>query len=203
MTLRFARLDRPAIRRLQTGERIAEHGITAERLPDGDLRYTVNVMVDGTRVHRVIGRHSEGVTRTQAEEFIAQARSDARAGRHNLPKGRKLALSFGSAADDYLERLEQGGGKNLPTKHRHLRRYLKPYFGAMRLDGITGFTIDKYKKRRLDQGASSATVNRELATLSHIFSRALEWRWLDRLPARPKKLAESVGRIICINSYLI
>ena len=52
-----------------------------------------------------------------------------------------------------MMRLEQSGGKNLPIKRRQLRMYLKPYFGAMRLDGITAFTIDKYKKQRLDEGS--------------------------------------------------
>jgi len=31
--------------------------------------------------------------------------------------------------------------------------YLKRYFGSMRLDGISSFTIEKYKKARLDQGS--------------------------------------------------
>ena len=66
MSIRFSRLDRPAIRKLQPGEKITEHGITAERLADGDLRYSVNVMVDGLRIHRVIGKEKEGVTRTRA-----------------------------------------------------------------------------------------------------------------------------------------
>src|ERR1700722_14170613 len=112
MTLRFSRLVRQAIRRLQTGEKISELGITVERLVDSDLQYSINIMVDGKRVHRVVGRESDGATRTQAEDFIEQARTDARAGRLNLPKGRKLALTFGTAADDYLRRLEQSGGKN-------------------------------------------------------------------------------------------
>jgi integrase len=68
----------------------------------------------------------------------------------------------------------------------------------MRLDAITAFTIDKYKKRRLDERTAPATVNRELATLSHLFNKAVEWRWLDHVPARPKKLAESTGRIIAL-----
>jgi len=199
MTLRFARLDRAAIRQLASGGKLAEHGITAERLADGDLRYTVNVMVDGRRVHRVIGRESEGVTRTQAEEYITQAKADARADRLNLPKGRKLALGFADAAADYLARLDQANGKNVVAKRRQVRMYLNPYFGTMRLDAISAFTIEKYKKRRLDQKAAPATVNRELATLSHLFNRAVEWRWLDRLPARPKKLAESAGRIIALD----
>ena len=61
MALRFSRLDRPAIRRLRPGERITEHGIIAEQLANGDLRYSVNVMVDGLRIHRVIGKASDGV----------------------------------------------------------------------------------------------------------------------------------------------
>ena len=198
MSIRFTRLDRLAVRRLHPGQKITEHGIAVERLANGDLRYTVNVMVNGRRVHRVIGRHSEGVTRTECEQFIEQARSDARTDRLNLPKGRKLALSFGAAASDYLKRLEESGGKNVAAKRRQLQLYLKPYFGLMRLDAITGFTIEKYKKRRLDQKTSPATVNRELATLSHLFNRAVEWKWLDRLPAKPAKFAEPAGRIIAL-----
>src|SRR3954453_17311707 len=118
MALRFARLDRLSIRQIQPGEKLNEHGIAVERLADGDLRYSVNIMVDGRRVHRVIGRESEGVTRTQCEEFIEQARTDARAARLNLPKGRKLALTFGVAAEDYVKRLEQSDGKNLSIKRR-------------------------------------------------------------------------------------
>jgi integrase len=68
----------------------------------------------------------------------------------------------------------------------------------MRFDAITAFTIERYKKRRIDDGTAPATVNRELATLSHLFNKAVEWRWLDHVPARPKKLAESAGRIIAL-----
>ncbi len=62
MALRFAKLTRPNIRALGVGEKLTEHGITADRLRDGDIRYSVNVMVDGQRVHRVVGRDSDGVT---------------------------------------------------------------------------------------------------------------------------------------------
>jgi integrase len=200
MSVRFSALDRRAIRRLQPGEKANERGITAERLAAGDVRYSVNIMVDGKRIHRVVGLQSDGVTRTQCEEFIAAKRTEARAGRLQLPKGRKLALTFAAAADRYTRRLEEGGGKNLPIKRRQLRMYLTPNFGALRLDAITAFAVDTYKKRRLDQGAASATVNRELATLSHLFYSAVEWRWLDRVPVRlgKRKLAESPGRLIAL-----
>src|SRR5207237_6356689 len=124
MSLRFSRLDRTSMRRLLAGQVINEHGITVERLGNGDLRFSVNVMVDGRRIHRVIGRESDGVTRTQAEEFIERTRSKARDDRLDLPKGRKLALSFGEAADRYILNLEEANGKNLTSKRRQLRLYL-------------------------------------------------------------------------------
>ena len=111
MALRFTHLDRPSIRRLKPGERITEHGITAERLSNGDTRYTVNVMVDGERVHRVVGRESEGVTRHQAEQFIEKARTEAREGRLSLPKGRKTHPTFQASAKEYLTRLGKTGGE--------------------------------------------------------------------------------------------
>jgi integrase len=98
-----------------------------------------------------------------------------------------------------MERLEQSGGKNLVAKRRQLRMYLKPYFGSMRLDAISAFTIETYKKRRRDQEATPATINRELATLSHLFNRGVEWKWLDRVPARALKFTESAGRIIALD----
>ena len=94
MPLRFTRLTRPGIRKLQTGEQINEHGITAEGLPDGDVRYSVNIMVDGQRIHRVVGRETDRVTRTQAEELIAKYRTNAREGRLQLPRAARRRSDF-------------------------------------------------------------------------------------------------------------
>ncbi len=116
MPSRFTRLTRDAIRRLKPVEKITEHGITAERLKDGDTRYSVNIMVDGERIHRVIGTESERTTSTQAENFIAAARSNAGEDRLNLPKGRKLRLSFTAAADLYLKKQREIGAKNIVAK---------------------------------------------------------------------------------------
>ena len=102
MAAKFSQLTRTTMRKLALGQKIQEHGITYERLANGDGRFTVNIMVDGLRIHRVIGKESDGVTREQAEQFIEQARTQARHGRLNLPKGRKVALGFKVAAEKYL-----------------------------------------------------------------------------------------------------
>lgn len=179
MAVKFSKLTRPAIRGLKIGAKITEHSIIVQRLRDGDVHYSVNIMVDGQRIHRVIGRQSDGTTRTQAEEFIAMVRSDAKAGRLNLPKGRKVALTFRAAGELYLERLKASDGKNLEEKERHFRLYLMPELGSMRLDRISTFTLEKYRKARKSRGLAAGTVNRHLATYRHMAAKLYEWGLVD------------------------
>ncbi len=175
MALRFSKLTRPNIRALTVGEKITEHGITAERMSDGDVRYSVNIMVDGERVHRVVGRESDGTTRTQAEDFIAKTRATVKEGRLNLPRGRKIHLTFAKAAKLYLEREKEAGGKDLVYKERHLRLHLVPYFGAMRIDRISTFTVEKFRNSLRKQGAAEGNINRILATYRRMGRRLARW----------------------------
>lgn len=199
MSLKFIKLTRPNIRKLSEGNSIIEHGITFERFANGDGRYTVNIMVDGQRVHRVIGRESEGVTRKQAEDFIEQIKTDARKGRLNLPKGRKTILRFDRAGELYLAKLEEEGGKDLKMKKMRLNHNLIPFFKDKPLAQITSFDIERFKKKRVDSGVTQGTVNRDLAVISHLFSKGIEWGWLDHRPTRIKRFKENPGRITYLN----
>ena len=174
MPLRFTRLNRPNIRALGIGENITEQGITAERMSDGDIRYSVNIMVDGERVHRVVGRESDGTTRSQAEKFIEKIRTDAREDRLSLPKGRKSPLTFAKAAKLYLEGEKEVGAKDLVSKEGHLRLHLVPYFGAMRIGRISKFTVEKFRNDMLRREHSEGQVNRVLSTYRHMGNRLAE-----------------------------
>lgn len=195
MALRFQKLTRPEIRNLGIGSRIAEHGIIVERMKSGDLRFSVNVMIDGQRVHRVIGRESEGVTREQAERAIEIFKTKAREERLDLPSARKTHKLFREAATDYLDRLTstlvpgQKGFADLPNKRRNVKKYLAPYFGNHHLHKISSFTVKHYVRQRFDEGAKLASINRELATLSHVFTMAVSWKWMkaDNRPAIEKE----------------
>ncbi len=199
MALRFTRLTRPSIRKLQASERITEHGITAEGLPDGDIRYTIAVMVDGQRIHRVIGRESDGTTRTQAEEFIAKARAEAREGRLNLPSGRKLHLTFAAAADSYLKKLEEIGAKDYVNNEQHIRLHLKPYFRTMRLDKISTFTLQKFQKHCREKGIAESTTNRVLATYRRMGRRLAEWKLIPAPPPMVRLRKERNARTYVIS----
>lgn len=200
MALRFARLNRPALRNLTAGERINEHGIVAERLSNGDLRFAVNVMIDGQRVHRVIGRESEGITREQAERAIENYRTKAREGRLDLPIGRKTHRAFSEAGEAYLMQIENQTkhGRNFNRKTSHMRQRLIPYFGKLRPDKVTDFTIGNYVRQRKDEGAAVATINRELSTLSHFLNRCIEWGWIKQR-AKIDKGEEARKRIVVLS----
>jgi len=178
MTLTYQKLTRARIKAILPGGKLTEGGITAERLASGDLRWAINIMVDGQRIHRVVGRESEGVTREQAERLIETLRTRAREDRLSLPKGRKTAITFGKAGSDYLLRLATEGGKSIPRKRQHLQDRLGPFFAAYKLDGITEGDTKGYARSRQQSGAKPGTINRELATLSHLLRSATKWGWL-------------------------
>ena len=182
------------MRALIENQTISEHGIIFERLKNGDGRFLINIMVDGKRVHRVLGKESEGVTRQQAEEFVEKLRTDARHDRLNLPKGRKLTLSFEEAAEKYPEKLKEEGGKNILKKREQLKLHLVPFFKDKPLSQISTFDIERYKKHRALQ-AKNGTINRELAALSHLLNKAVEWKWIEFKACQIKRLTEDRGRI--------
>ncbi len=220
MAKAFQKLTRPEMRKAAPGKPIMEHGISFERLCNGDGVFKVNVMVDGQRIHRVIGRESDGTTRTQAEDFIEQVRQDAKHERLALPKGRKVALRFRHAAEKYLSRLGEEEGKDLAMKRRRLELHVIPFFGEMPLSKMNTLDIERYKRHRRDelslrggdrvsagakrqpprphrqaQKTTVATINRELAVVSHMLNKAVEWGWLQSRSVRVRRFKEGEGRI--------
>lgn len=200
MALKFSKLSKSGVAALVPGGRLMEHGIVAERNAAGDVRWSVAIMVDGQRIARVVGKESEGVTRSQAEATIETLRTKAREDRLDLPKGRKTAISFGEGAEGYLARLLQEGGKSVDRKAQHLRGRLVPAFKAQRINALTEHDVQRYVEQRRQNGAKPATINRELATLSHMLRKAVRWGWLsrDKLPAIDR-LREGPGRIIALS----
>ena len=190
MARKFTILTNRQMSRLLPGERVTEHGIEYQRLQDGDGVFRVNIMVDGRRVHRTFGRASDGVTAQLAWEWTNELRVRATQDRLGLSKGRKTEMTFAEAARRYLDELSQNNGKDLAEKRRRLSLHLVPFFGKTHLSKLDTLSIDRYKAQRqgqpslrggvrrgekanarlasnLEKLTSKATINRELAVLSH------------------------------------
>lgn len=196
----FQKLTRPNVKKLRPGEKLTEHGITIERTANWDGIYSVNIMVDRERIHRVIGRESDGTTRTQCETWIEKTRTAAREDRLALPKGRKVALTFVDAGRKYIEKLREEGGKGVDRKQRQIDLYLAPFFRQKPLSKISTFEIARYRKYRSEAGAAGATINRELAVISHLFNKAVEWVWIAHRPAKIARFKEDKGRIVYLTA---
>ena len=59
MAKAFTVLTRSAMRKLKPGDTINENGIIFKRLSKNDGVFKVNVMIDGQRIHRLIGQESD------------------------------------------------------------------------------------------------------------------------------------------------
>lgn len=108
-------------------------------------------------------------------------------------------MSFRQLAERYIKRMEDGAGRNLKSKRQHLDMWLVPYFDDRRADTITEININTYRRKRREQGAAAATINRELATLRHLLGDAVKAKDFTVLPCTFKMLPESKGRNIVLS----
>lgn len=191
----FAKLTRPAMRGLAAGQAISEHGIMFTRLANGDGRWTINVMINRVRHHQVVGTESQGFTRTQAEELIARLKAGKRERVHGVRKAK--AVSFRQAGELYLAHLEATGGKDIAKKRARLTGHLYRLLGAVQLSALTQTDLKRYCAARTKEGAAPASINRELAVVSHLLGLAAnpeELGLLPGLPFRVQLLKEPKGK---------
>lgn len=194
--MKFAKLTKTNMRKLQPGYSIVENGIVYEKLLDGDGKFRIEMRIDGQRVKRVVGKESEGITKEAVIDIIFHFRMESRTNKLNLPANRKTHATLAEIGEMYLSRLQDSGGRNLSEKTRHLNKALLPILGHKSLSRLSTHDIDMFKKKRAQTGVKPSTINRELETLSHVISQAVEWGWINQRPCRIVHLRENNGRII-------
>lgn len=162
----------------------------------------VDVLQSGKRRYRVRVRRL-GVLRTgsfgrkaEAERFAF--REEERillTGRDSFANAK--ARTFAELVTRYEERILRNKGKATQRNQRGQLEVWRQLFAGLTLDQVTPPIIAEAKYTLQDMGFSSATVNRYLAVLSHLFARAVkEWQWCPTNPCRDvDRLAEPPGRV--------
>ncbi len=89
-------------------------------------------------------------------------------------------------ADLYLDNYSKPNKKSSRRDVTSINN-LKPFFAGKYLHEITPLDMEKYKRRSQSQ-VSNATVNREVACLKHIFTKAIEWGMVQKNPGKKVKL---------------
>ena len=80
-------------------------------------------------------------------------------------------VRFDELAEDYLTDYRINQRKSL-EKAKTCARYLTKEFGGMKVPEITTTRIKLYIEKRMDEGVSNATINRELAALKRMLNLA-------------------------------
>ena len=83
-------------------------------------------------------------------------------------------VTFLEAADDIVTDYVSNRRRSLRELELRLRKHMKPYFGHRRLATIATADARAYTAYRLAEGASNATVNRELIVLKRMCTLAMQ-----------------------------
>ena len=79
-------------------------------------------------------------------------------------------VRFETLAEVFLDDYRANDRKSLVWAKRRTERQLMPFFAGLRVVDITTDRVRAYTGKRQEEGASNATINRELAALKRMFS---------------------------------
>jgi integrase len=125
------------------------------------------------------------VSKTVAKEKDRKLRTEVAEGKFQR---RGENPPFPKLMDRYLEWSQVNKRPGSYQRDLASTKHLKAAFGKRRLDGITAWAVEHYKKERREAGGMPATVNRELACLRHMLNKAVEWGLARENPMRGVKL---------------
>ncbi len=138
-------------------------------------------------------REKIGSSKKLAETVLAKRKVEIAEGKF-LEINKKEKVKFEDFSTEYLQIHSKVNKKSWKTDEYHLLG-LKKYFCGKYLFTITVKDIEQFKTNRLIEVAP-ATVNRELATLKTMLSKAVAWGKLhDNVAKRVKFLKEPRGRL--------
>ena len=125
---------------------------------------------------------------------MAKKKAEAVEGRYELPS-KKPTPKLEEFAKEYFAYYRANRRPRSVERHETSYRAMYPTFGYVRLADITPLALERYKRQRKEDGVSEATINRELAFLKNLFTKAIEWGKATENPVKKVQLyREQNGR---------
>jgi len=115
---------------------------------------------------------SKSIDRKDAEYLLSCRRKEVAEGITPVITKRNQNFTFNDLAEKYCPFVQNQ--RSYKTKKNFIDN-LKKEFGALRLQSFSLSLLEGYQSRRLSEGRKPATVNRYLATLKHMFTKAVDW----------------------------
>ena len=147
--------------------------------------YYIDFTFHGKRIRQMIGPSRKGV-----EAVIAKKKAEIAENKFlDIRKDPEL-IGFHEFAVDYLELTKPNKKQSSWSREISVMRRLDKRFGKKIFQQITTDEVERYKIKRLRDGVMPATINRELALLKTMFTKALEWNKVNSNPAKAVKLLD-------------
>lgn len=111
----------------------------------------------------------------EAEALRIQRMQSIKEGKQ--PEIKKIANhTFNELASEYIKWAERQ--RSFRSKQGFVKQ-LAETFGALPLRRFNSMLIEQYQTDRLQKGNKPATVNRFIATLKHMFTKAIDWNMVE------------------------
>jgi len=131
-----------------------------------------------------------------AEAKLTAYRKEVQEGRDPAPPRQIMNITFAELAEQYLPLMTEQ--KAFGSK-KGFAKILVDEFGNLPIRRFGTRLIEEFRTRKLTEGKKPATVNRYMATLKHMFAKAVEWELLDedtlKRVRRAKQLQENNRRL--------
>ena len=108
---------------------------------------------------------------SKAEKLLKKREGEIIEGR--LPGIHFEKVTFNELAEDFLTDYRINGKDTLSKAERSVK-YLKEHFGDLKAMDVTTDKVKAYVEKRMEQGYSNASINRELAALKRMFHLAAQ-----------------------------
>jgi len=150
----------------------------------GEKRYVVRVRKKGHPVQTATFKR-----KTDAQRWARQVEADIEAGRH-FKTAEAKRRTFGQLADRYLAEILPGKSEQLQKVQASQLAFWRGHFGDYPLADITPARVMDGTSRlaktttRRGEMFAPATINRYLTLLSHVFTTAEAWQWIEASPVK-------------------
>ena len=136
----------------------------------------VDFSIEGKR-HKESARSKD---RSVARALLEQRLKEATAGHAD-----SASVTLGSLFDDVEMDYHINKKRSLDMLRFRLTKHLRPYFGEKSALKVTTRDLQQYTRHRLEEGASNATINRELAIIKRAYSLGIRSERVARKPYVP------------------
>ena len=155
--------------------------------------YFIEYYHEGTQYRERVGRSKDGITQSMAKKALQSRMGDISKGTFQLAKAKTYPL-FSKLMVEYLEYSKTHKATNTYNSNVVRSKHLLSYFGNKRINEITTWDIDKYKKKRKGEilnkypeedarDVSLGSLNNEIAFLKAFYNKAIKWKKIDKNPA--------------------